>query len=457
MKHSPPAPRAGGKPVVVVGGGVSGLAAAVELSSRGIPVTVLEQKPVPGGRAYSFVDAKTDEVIDNGQHVLLAGYERTMRFLATIGSRHLLAVQHRPLLVLHHPRKGFRQFHLPALPTPFHLIFGVLGSNLFSLRDRVSVLRGGLAIARAQNSALAGKTVMQWLDDNGQSEEVRLSFWEPLAVSIMNTHIAFASAQSFVGALRKAFLGGRRNASLAIPRVGLSQLYVDGARKTIVDHGGTVECNREVVGLDIRNGIVERVRLKSGKAAHCDAVIVAVPPHALGRILPDDLLKDPVFAGAGEITYSPIVSLHLWFDEDFMSHESVGVIGRRIQWAFNRRRLMRDAAPGGHISVVISGAHELVGLSNDDLVKIALEDLRTVYPMCPAAVRHSVVIREKRATIALSPEVEKLRPSQKTSVPNLFLAGDWTDTGYPATIEGAIVSAEKCCALFSAWHQRVRE
>lgn len=456
MKRSSPAPRAGGKPVVIVGGGVSGLAAAVELSSRGIPVTVLEQKPVPGGRAYSFVDATTGEVIDNGQHVLIAGYERTMHFLERIGARQLLAVQHRPELVFHHPRKGFRRFHLPALPSPFHLISGVLASNLFSPRDRLRVLRGALAIARAQDSELKGKTVMQWLEETGQSEEARLSFWEPLAVSIMNAHIVLASARSFVGALRKAFLGGRRNASLAIPRVGLSQLYVDGARRFIVDHGGTVECNREVVGIGLVNGIIEHVKLKAGKTIRCEAAIVTVPPYVLDRILPDELLKDTAISRAREIPYSPIISVHIWFDQDFMDHESVGVIGRRIQWVFDRRKLLRDARPGGHISVVISGAHELAGLANDQLVTIALEDLRTVYPACPATAHHSVVIREKRATIALSPEVEALRLSHKTAVPNLFLAGDWTDTGYPATIEGAIVSAERCCALFLGWRDQER-
>ncbi len=130
-----------------------------------------------------------------------------------------------------------------------------------------------------------------------------------------------------------------------------------------------------------------------------------------------------------------------------MKDEFVGLIGRRVQWIFNKRKIQNTDGKGGHVSAVISAAHEFVGLTNDELIRLTMEDLRSVYPTIPDQPTHAVVIREKRATFSCTPATERLRPSQKTPIPNLFLAGDWTDTGYPATIEGAIASGEKCAGL----------
>jgi len=437
-------------PVVVVGGGLSGLAAAVRLSSRRIPVLLLEQRKSPGGRAYSFVDDETGTVIDNGQHVLIAGYRRTMDFLGTIGARDLLAVQAAPEFFFHHPDRGFCSLRFPRVPSPLHLLSGIVTTDLFSTADKFRMLRAGRALRSVRDEAVAGMTVGGWLDSLGQSEETKRSFWEPLAVAVMNEHIAVASALVFIRALRTAFLSGAHGAALAIPTVGLSDLYVEPARAFIVRHGGVLRCGADVAGSIADGGNVTGVRLKEGETIPCAALIVAVPSYRASSLLPAGLRASGFIASAAGIPLSPIVSVHLWFREDFMPQEVLGVIGRRIQWVFNRRKICREQGNGGHLSVVISAAHDFVDMENDALTEIALEDLRSVYGAHLPPAAHAVVIREKRGTFSCTPDVERIRPECDTPVPNLFIAGDWTNTGYPATIEGAIASGEKCARRVGA-------
>jgi squalene-associated FAD-dependent desaturase len=433
-------------PVVIVGGGLSGLAAAVHLSSRRIPVLLLEQRKSPGGRAYSFVDESTGTVIDNGQHVLIAGYTRTMEFLGTIGTRELLAVQPAPELVFHHPERGFCTFRLPLLPSPFHLLGGIITTDLFSAADKLRMLRAGAALRSFHAEEVAGMTVEAWLDAVGQSAETKRSFWEPLAVAIMNEHIGVASALVFIRALRTAFLTGARGSALAIATVGLSDLYVEPARAFIERHGGVVRCGADVTASVMDGENVAGVRLKEGEAIGCSALILAVPSYRAAGLLPAPLRGTGYMAPAASIPLSPIVSIHLWFEKDFMKGETLGVIGRRIQWVFNRRKICREKEGGGHLSVVISAAHAVVEMGNDDLIGIALEDLASVFGASIGDTTHAVVIREKRGTFSCTPEVERIRPGCDTPVTNLFIAGDWTDTGYPATIEGAIMSGQRCAS-----------
>lgn len=443
-------------PVVIVGGGLSGLAAAVHLSSRRIPVLLLEQRKFPGGRAYSFVDDSTGTVIDNGQHVLIAGYKRTMEFLGMIGTSDRLAVQSAPEFVFHHPGRGFCSFRLPLLPSPLHLLGGIITTDLFSAADKLRLLRAGAALRSLRAGAAGTMTVDVWLDSLGQSAETKRSFWEPLAVAVMNERIGVASALVFVRALRTAFLSGVRGAALAIPTVGLSDLYVEPARTFIERQGGVLRCGADVTGSVLDGENVAGVRLKEGETIGCSALILAVPSYRAPSLLPRALRETGYMAPAASIPLSPIVSVHLWFEKDVMPQETLGVIGRRVQWMFNRRKIGHENGPenekrgGGHISAVISAAHAFVEMGNDELIRIVLEDLEAIYGPDAGHATHAVVIREKRATFSCTPEVERIRPGCMTPVPNLFIAGDWTDTGYPATIEGAIMSGERCAVRVMA-------
>ena len=438
-------------PVVIAGGGLSGLAAAVGLSSRGIPVVLLERRRTPGGRAYSFRDRETGETIDNGQHVLIAGYDRTIRFLDTIGTRHLLSVQGRPTLLFHHPERGFREFSLPFLPPPWNLAMGVLTSDLLPLADRWRMLRAGYDIRRMsaeREETVAELTVDEWLDSIGQSAECRRSFWEPLAVSIMNEHISRASAAVLIHSLRTAFLGRRDTGSLALPTVGLSTLYVDAAVHYITSRGSIVRCKAEVIGMRVTSGAVSHVLLRDRTVIPCSAAILAMPPMNTYALLPEELRQNTSLKGIRGLEVSPIISIHLWFETDFMPQQVLALAGRRVQWVFNRRKICRDwKGGGGHLSATISAAHDYVGMTNEAIIRIATEELVGVFGADALRLLRALVIREKRATFSPTPAAERLRPCQRTSISNLFLAGDWTATGYPATIEGAVMSADRCVAL----------
>ena len=440
-------------PVVIVGGGLSGLAAGVRLSSLGIPVLLLEQRPSLGGRAYSFVDESTGTVIDNGQHVLIAGYARTMEFLGTIGTRGLVAVQPVAGLFFHHPERGFCSFRIPALRPPFHLLGGILTTDLLSPGDKARMLRAGAALRSTggtRGAAAADTTIEAWLDALGQSTELKRSFWEPLAVAVMNEHLGVASANVFLNALRTAFLSDPRGAALAIPTVGLSDLYAGPARAFIERHGGTVRCGADVAESIMDGGRISSVRLRDGETLRCSALVIAVPSYRAPGLLPSSLREAGFIAESASIPLSPIVSIHLWFPGEFMPQEFLGVIGRRIQWVFNRKMICREESPGGHVSTVISAGHAVVDMGNEDIVRIAIDDLKAVYGGAVGQPTHAVVIREKRGTFSCTPAVEPLRPGSDTPVTNLFLAGDWTDTGYPATIEGAIMSGERSAGRVAA-------
>ena len=452
------------KPVIIAGAGLSGLAAGVLLSSRGVPVTVFEQKQFAGGRAYSFPDPRTGETVDNGQHVLIAGYDATLGLLELIGTRRLVRVQSRPRLFFHHPERGFRSLSLPPLPSPLHLLWGLLTSGLCTVCDRVRLLRAGMSLLNtdpAFEEELSGKTVAQWLELTGQSAETRRSLWEPLAIATMNEHCSTASATLFIHSIQKAFLHHWRSSAFAVPTVGLSQVFAEPAIEFIRGGGGQVHCGLGVKEPIVRNGIVDGVRLDDGSEREAAGVILAVPSHRVRAALPSELRESGFLSSVELIPLSPIVSIHLWFASDFMgAEEMVGIIGRRIQWVFNRRAILGSAdgisrnLAGGHICAVISAAREFVTMSNDGLVSVAIEDLCDVYGDSAASPTSSLVVREKRATFSSSPMTEKLRPGNATPIPNLFLAGDWTATGYPATIEGAIVSARRSTVMMEGWIRR---
>jgi zeta-carotene desaturase len=290
---------------------------------------------------------------------------------------------------------------------------------------------------------MGGQTISDWLSETAQSPDTRKSLWHPLALSIMNELPDRAAAAPFLRALQTAFLGHWTNACLAIPNVGLSQLYTEKAEEFLRHRGCNVRYHAEVAGLLQDGDSVKGVRLKDGTELFGSACILAIPPQRVRQLLPDR----QEFEGLQSISFAPIVSTHLWYPADFMHHDFLGLIGRTTQWVFNRRKLIPSQHSGGHLSTVISAAHDIVDLSNEEIIGITVRDLQSVFgPSLPNHL-YAVVIREKRGTVSLTPSFEITRPSQKTAIPNLFLAGDWTATGYPATIESAVVSANAAVGL----------
>ncbi len=428
--------------VVILGGGFAGLAAGVALAGSGRRVRVFEQKPHLGGRARSFTDPTTGSVVDNGQHILMGAYHATLRFLAEIGT--LERIRFQPGLGVIFLEEGRRPTSLrcPRLPSPWHLLAGVLGSDGFAWREKMEILRLGRALdsPASEPDRIAVLTVEEWLTRLGQSERVRRNFWDLLSIAAMNEDPRRAAASIFQRVLRRALFSSPADSRIGLPQGGLSGCYTQAAADYIQSRGGQVETGRNVSGLIIAGGACRGLKLVGGEIIEASSMISAVPWFEFVRLLPADLLRsEPFFTRILGLRPAPIVSLNLWFDRPVTDLEFAGLRGTTVQWLF--RRVAADGAGRDYISLVLSGAHEHVGRSKEELLSVALGDLARLLPQArDARLVHSLIIKERFATFSPSVDAEALRPTAATPISGLILAGDWTATGLPATIEGAVQS-----------------
>lgn len=438
------------KRVAIIGGGFAGLAAGVDLAAHGCAVTVLEARPRLGGRAYSFRDDESGQVIDNGQHALMGCYRHTLAFLERIGATPKLMRQHHLHVDMVHPRRGAGVIAAAPLPCPLHVLGGILRYPLLTPMERLRALGAGMrimAMRRRHDSRLSEWTLGQLLSALGQSPNARAAFWDPVAVATLNESPERAAAAPFAEVLALAFFHSRADSQFVLPKVGLSDLYTGDAQAYIEARGGRVELKAAAAALVMAQGRVRAVRLRDGTSLETDAAISAVPPKALAPLLSNGL-------GSGglrtldQFDTSPIVSVHLWFDRPVLTSPFVGLIGTTTQWAFNRSLLM--GLDGGQqcVSAVISAGRDVVEWPSGQIAQQVVADLQALLPAARAAqVLQSVVVKEKQATISATPAAERLRPGVATAVDNLFLAGDWISTGLPPTIESAVRSGQRAAEL----------
>jgi squalene-associated FAD-dependent desaturase len=439
--------------LVVIGGGFAGLSAAVAAAREGARVAVVEARPHLGGRAASFRDRQTGEYVDNGQHVLFGCYRETFGFLEAIGARGHVQLQS-SLTVPVVDRDGrWSELRCPAMPAPWHLVAGLLEWSALGWEDRIAALSLARAIRLARRSsrngatrlaASPGETVDAWLERNGQTPRLRELLWEPLAVAALNQSPRRAAAPPFVRVLAELFGRDRGDSAIGLPSKPLEAMYARPAADAIEARGGSVRVNAPArIAVD---GGRAHVSLKGGEPLAATAVVAAVPWFDLPELFdpaPPELR--PLLHAARLTAPSPIATVNLWLDRPVLSTPLLGLPGRRMQWVFDKRLLWGGEA--SHLSIVASGADELSALSNDELIAEATRELfAAVRGARQAKVRRASVVREKRATFSIAPG-QPGRPSTCTPVANLFLAGDWIETGLPATIESAVVSGHRAAAI----------
>lgn len=434
---------------VVVGGGFAGFSAAVRLAGRGARVLVAEARPAPGGRASTFADPESGDPVDNGQHVLFGCYHDTMAFLGAIGTAGEVWFQ--PSLEVTFVDRDGRKSTLRTgdLPAPWHLVTALVDWEALSGKDRWSALRIArpLRVAARQLrgdsreiAASPGETVENWLIRNGQSARLREMLWDPLALAALNQSPAVAAAPPFANVLARMFASDSRGSGLGLPVRPLSALYVEPSRRFLESHGSVVRTG-SAAQIAIGGDGLAVVRVKD-ETVTTTAIVAAVPWFNFKTIFAGDPgpLGD-IVARASAMESSPIVTVNVWLDRPVVETAFIGLPGRSFQWIFNKG--VSDHHGPSYLSMISSGADRLVGLSNDELVRMALADLTNALPEASAAVvQRARAVREKQATFSLAPN-QPARPATKTPVPNLFLAGDWIDTGLPGTIESAVVSGHR--------------
>lgn len=421
------------KKCLVIGGGFAGLSSAVYLSKAGFPVEILEASPKAGGRAYSFIDKKSSSVIDNGQHILMGCYYDTLEFFKIIGASGNLSVQKK--LEVKFLRGGFKEFHLKAAGSlyPLNLLIGMLVFKALSLQERISLLRFFVKLYFKDPFELTKFTVKEWLESERQSRSTIKSFWEILTFGAMNTSIDKASAQMFAVILKKMFFAGNKAASIVIPEIGLSESYVDNALDYLRQSGGSINFLEQVKKLETNGNKISAVITQNKKINDFDYVISAVPLHSFEKFSPLPGLTDGV-----KLNYSCIVSIHVWLTENELPGKFYGLIDSPVHWVFNH---------GDHLTLVISDANRLAEKSSSEIFGIVKSELKKYLLIPEKYMTDYKIIKEKRATFVPSKSVLSGRPGPGTNFSNLYLAGDWTSTGLPATIEGAVISGKTAANL----------
>jgi squalene-associated FAD-dependent desaturase len=438
--------------IVIVGAGFAGLSAAAALADGGARVLVVDARPQLGGRATAFVDRMTGELVDNGQHVLFGCYRETFRFLRRVGAEGNVRVQ--PSLAIPYIDSRGRRSELrcPTLPPPLHLLAAILDWDAMPWRDRMSALKlvRPLRAARRELARTGAVTtdppdisVSAWLEAHGQRAKLRKWLWEPLAVAALNQPPEQAAAAPFLRVLAEMFGPDPSAASLVLPTRPLHLMYADPARDYIEARAGSV-----------RTGSLARVMVSDGRVVGVDVagtrvpatrIVAAGPWFSLRALFPTaPRPMADIIAAADAVRSMPIVTVNLWYDRRIMEESFVGLPGRAMQWVFDKRVAFGGGA--SHLSLVSSGATELVGASNDALAALAAREVQEGIPGArDARLLRATVIREKRATFSLAPGQPR-RPSTRTPVAGLVLAGDWIDTGLPGTIESAVLSGHRAAA-----------
>jgi squalene-associated FAD-dependent desaturase len=422
--------------VVIVGGGLAGLAAAVALAPRGFRVTVLESRPRLGGRASSFTDPTTGQQIDACQHVTMGCCTNFRHFCDTVGVGGLLAPQ--PKLFFQTPDGRVSEFKADPWPAPFHLGRALASAHYLTAGEKARI---GYGLARMlAESPDADPPLHEWLLRHRQTRRTIDRFWAVVLVSALNETVERSGLKYARKVFRDGFVRHRDGFTVSVPTVPLVRLYGEQLRGWLARHGVEVRENAGVSGVP-SPGVATpglSIALRDGTFVSADHVILGVPFDRVLDLLPPAVAAAPFFARIGQLEPSPIASVHVWFDRPVFDRPHAVLIDCLGQWVFNRG----EVAAGEHyLQVVVSAARALKGLGREEIVRQITEELGQLYPAVRAArLIRSKVVTEHSATFSVVPGVDTLRPPQQTPVPNLYLAGDYTATGWPATMEGAVRS-----------------
>jgi squalene-associated FAD-dependent desaturase len=442
--------------VLVIGGGLAGLSSAVALAEAGLEVRLIEKRPHLGGRATSYTLPDGSEV-DNCQHVLLGCCTNLLDFYRRAGAEEKIRFYDRLFFADAHGRRS--TIKACGLPPPLHMAPSFLRFGALTLADKRAIARALLAIARAGGEPpnANGVSMLDWLQRMKQTPGAIERFWRVVLVSALNEELPRTDARYGILVFWKSFLANRGGYRVGVPSVPLADLY-EGCRDAVVKRSGSVRLRCGVNEIRLREGKFACAVLEDGSEISADACIAAVPHDVLPGLLPKAMAESgAALGGLRHIRTSPITGVHLWFDRTVMAEPFVALLDQTTQWVFNKSLLYQSVASsdtggtsyrggeagegGQYLQLVISASYDLVPRSRQEIVGLCLRELAAVLPATRnAQLEKATVIKEVHATFSPEPGVDQWRPGQEIGVKGLFLAGDWTRTDWPATMEGAVRS-----------------
>ena len=437
--------------VIILGGGLAGIAAAMRCLKHGLKPTLIERRPYLGGRAFSFSDRSSGEEIDNGQHVILGACDQFLQLVDDLGTTDQIDLE--PTLDVPVSNAG-RISRLKASK-----IFGNAAALLYyrhlKLSERFAVARvmTGLKFSTPKpQEATYAKSVSfgEWLSSRGQSDATIARFWSLFILPVFNCKIDEVAAYDAIEFTRTFLIGSASDAAIGYPKRGLSTLIGNPAEQLLRSRGAELLTKLRVERLTVQSDESLEVGLSNGETVHSKTVIACLAPNALNRILPenDERLantKDSLI----EIEYSPIVAVHLWYEQPVMAERVTAFIDLGLQWVFNDTKLRRNSANGRqHIVVSLSGADEWARMTKSEVLSEIQRCMEIAFPKVgETRLVNSSIAKTLEATIKVKPGSHVQRLDAQTSVQGLFLAGDWTNTGLPATMEGAVQSGNIAAEL----------
>jgi squalene-associated FAD-dependent desaturase len=445
--------------VIIIGGGLAGLSAAVALSSTPLNVTLLERKPYVGGRAYSYPHPALDEVIDS-QHVLLGCCTNLIDLCErSDSSRFIRWYDAVTFLEPSQANRAARKSEVNAgmLPAPLHSSWSFLRAPMLSVVDKARVAAGLVRFMRGVPAA-DREAFSQWLERTRQTERAIRHFWEPVVMGALNDNFDRCSTRYAAQVFHESFLKSGGGGRLGIPTQPLSEFYAQGAK--LAERQGTdLRLRTSVERIEHHSDGQWHVTASDGQQYSAAQVLLAVPFEAAARLLqmlPEGApQRSVVLSDIGHFSHAPITTVHLWFDREVSDLDHAALLDTRIQWMFNKTRIRRTEAlssrePGQYIELVISGSFSELGKSRDEVLYSALDEFAQFFPeVRKARLVKSGVLKEARATFSVVPDLDRWRPANDAPGEGLFLAGDWTRTHWPSTMEGAVrsgrLAAEAIC------------
>ena len=426
-------------PVVIIGGGLAGLAAAVGLSSCGVTCRVLESRQKLGGRASSFVDPTNGEELDNCQHVSMGCCTNFAHFMQTIGAERLFR-REKSLTFLGTTGHATVMKAAP-LPAPLHLLPSMASLHWLSLSERMRLLYGLSSLLRTSSSRLRGVRLSDWLTQHYQTPRICSGFWHLVLVSALSESLDRIDASYARKVLLDGFARNRTGWEVLVPTESLTRLNDEIASDFLASRGVVIDRSAPVENLTLEQQLISHITTRRGEEIPAEDVIVAIPPYRLKSLLDASGVDQSGWPAFSQIETAPIASVHLWFDRPLTSLPNAVLVDRVSQWMFNRST--GEAEPGDpwYCQVVISASRDIESADQNAIVNQVADELRQTWPEARDAqlLRGRLVI-ERRAVFSVTPGIDQLRPTQQSPIGNLQLAGDWTQTGWPATMEGAVRS-----------------